>query len=227
MYSTYLVLMLGNLNLKADMALVGAKSFWNTHLMPVFFGSISVFSACGAVIFTTWLASLIHNEKLKEEIKVSLRFLGKLALMSLITASIFEVSKIYYGVTKLTDNPEAMGLLLKGKFAVNFWLSEVALAFVISFILLITPIKKHISLLAACGAIYTIGIFTLLYNLVIVGQLIPHFHEYNLTGVPKIYSYAPSLHEIMIFAGGIFFFITLFLLGERFLKGNKILVGNP
>lgn len=220
-FALFLV-MLGNLNLKADIALVGAKGFWSTHFMPVFFASISVFAACGAIILTTWLSSLIHNEKLNEENKISLRFLGKIALVFLITASIFEVFKIYYGMPTLSENPEAMELLLKGEFALNFWVGEVALAFVIPFIFLIATGKKSIILLAAAGAISTAGIFVMLYNLVIVGQLIPHFHEYNLVDSPKYYSYSPSLHEIMIFSGGIFFFITLFLLGERFLRGDGL-----
>jgi Ni/Fe-hydrogenase subunit HybB-like protein len=63
-----------------------------------------------------------------------------------------------------------------------------------------------------------IGVFILFYDLVIVGQLIPHYQHYHVVDLPQYYPYTPSLHEIMISVGAIFFFLTTFIFGEMLFK---------
>jgi molybdopterin-containing oxidoreductase family membrane subunit len=59
------------------------------------------------------------------------------------------------------------------------------------------------------------------YDLIIVGQLIPHFQAYDLFGYPEFYSYRPSLHELIMGAGAIGFFFTTYLLGEILFKNGR------
>ncbi len=69
-------------------------------------------------------------------------------------------------------------------------------------------------MLALAGLSSSIGIFITLYDLIIVGQLIPHYSQYNLVGMPEFYSYTPSLHEYMMVLGTLSFFAAAYILGE-------------
>ncbi len=65
-----------------------------------------------------------------------------------------------------------------------------------------------------------IGIFVMRYDLVIVGQLVPHFHGMGLIGYPEHFTYSPTLHEWLIVVGGFAFCGFMFLLGERLFHGH-------
>jgi molybdopterin-containing oxidoreductase family membrane subunit len=55
---------------------------------------------------------------------------------------------------------------------------------------------------------------------VVVGQIVPQFHEYGVIDLPAYYPYVPSLHEIMVTLGGIGLCVMGFLMGERLFKGH-------
>ena len=65
-----------------------------------------------------------------------------------------------------------------------------------------------------------IGIFVMRYDLVIVGQSIPGFHELGLVDLPHILPYAPTLHEWMVTLSGFTFCGVLFMMGERMFRGH-------
>lgn len=65
-----------------------------------------------------------------------------------------------------------------------------------------------------------IGIFIMRYDLIIVGQLVSHYHGLGLVHYPELFSYSPRLHEILVVLGGIGFCGLLFLAGERMFRGH-------
>lgn len=206
----------GNLNMNSDMALLGSRGFWAENYMPLFFLTVSTLSACCMLIVFIWLSSWLQNRKIDAELQNSISALFKLTIVLLIGAMSFAAMKTLGGFsTKFTENPEAMQLLVKGDFALNFWLGEIFLTGILPiFLLFLSKGGKRVGILALACVSSIIGIFTTFYDLVIVGQLIPHFHQYNLFDVPKFYSYSPSLHEYMMVTGAISFFFTAFIVGE-------------
>nr|NIS40793.1 hypothetical protein [Desulfuromonadales bacterium] len=75
-------------------------------------------------------------------------------------------------------------------------------------------------LLIASG-LMIIGIFIMRYDLVIVGEVIPVYHELGVREFPGLLSYVPSFHEIMITLGGFGMVGFLFLLGEKIFNGHR------
>ena len=206
----------GNLNMNSDMALLGSRGFWAENYMPVFFLTVSTLSACCGIILFTWLSSWLQNRRLDAESLNAMNPLFKLTVVLRIGVGCFAAMKALGGFSsKFADNPEAMRLLVRGDFAMNFWLGEIVLAILLPLALLaLSGGGKKMGLLALASFSTLIGIAVTFYDLIIVGQLIPHFHQYNLYGYPSLYSYSPSLHEYMMIVGSVSFFLMAFLAGE-------------
>ncbi|KAB2890322.1 MAG: hypothetical protein F9K32_09135 [Desulfobulbaceae bacterium] len=206
----------GNLNMNSDMALLGSRGFWAENYMPVFFLTVSTLSACCGIILFTWLSSWLQNRRLDAESLNAMNPLFKLTVVLLIGIGCFAAMKALGGFSsKFADNPEAMRLLVRGDFAMNFWLGEIVLAILLPLALLaFSGGGRKIGLLALASFSTLVGIAVTFYDLIIVGQLIPHFHQYNLYGYPELYSYSPSLHEYMMIVGSVSFFLMAFLAGE-------------
>ena len=213
----------GNLNLNSDMALIGARGFWAENYMPLFFLTVSALSACGAVAMLVPFNYWFNNRELSEELLSTLGALGRMSQVLIGGILLFQVMKILGGFwPTFTANPEALQLLVRGDYAANFWLGEVGLA--VALPLLLTILSKggrRPGILALAGISILSGIFITFYDLIIVGQLIPHFQAYNLFGYPQFYSYSPSPHEFIMVAGAIGFFFTAYLLGELLFKNSR------
>jgi len=210
---------MGNLNMNSDMALLGTRGFWSENYMPLYFLSLSTLTGCGAILLFSWLGKMITGKTVDIKDDKALKATGKLFMLLLVGILYFTGVKIMGGFSpRFTKNPEAMYLLVQGGFALNFWIGEVALAVLLPLVLLLVTRGKNLNILALAGFSCLAGAFVLFYDLVIVGQLIPHYHQYNVVGLPKYYSYSPSLHEIMITIGAIFFFLAAFILGEMIFK---------
>lgn len=206
----------GNLNMNSDMAILGARGFWAENYMPLFFLIVSTLSAACFLVVLLWCSSWLQKRNIEEKIRGSVESVYKLTMVLVIGALCFAVMKALGGFSeKFTDNPEAMQMLVRGDFALNFWLGEIVLAGILPIILLLlSKGGKNIGLFAIAGLSALIGISVTFYDLIIVGQLIPHFHQYNLYGDPAFYSYSPTLHEYMMVAGTTSFFFLAFLAGE-------------
>lgn len=210
---------MGNLNMNSDMELLGARGFWSENYMPLYFLSLSTLTGCAAILLFSWLGKVFGGQSQTIEMNRALKTTGKLFLVLLLGILYFTGVKIMGGFfPQFTKNPEAMSLLVQEDFALNFWIGEVGLAVLIPLALLLISKGKNSNVLALAGISCLTGTFVLFYDLVIVGQLIPHYYQYNVVDLPKYYSYSPSLHEIMITTGAIFFFLAAFVLGEMLFK---------
>ena len=211
---------MGNLNMNSDMAILGARGFWSENYMPLYFLSLSTVTGCAAILLFSWLGRIFKGKKTDTDLEdKALKATGRLFMVLLLGILYFTGVKVMGGFyPTFTKNPEAMHLLVQGGFALNFWIGEVALAVLLPLLLILVTGGKNIPLLALAGISCLIGTFVLFYDLVIVGQLIPHYHQYNVVGLPEYYAYSPSLHETMITAGAIFFFLAAFVFGEILLR---------
>ena len=210
---------MGILNMNSDMAILGSRGFWSENYMPIYFLSLSTIIGCAAVLLFSWLGRLLNGRKSSPAEDRALKATGKLFMLLLLGFLYFTVVKIMAGYSPaFTKNAEAMFLLVRGGFALNFWVGEVGLAVLIPLLLILVSRGKQIPVLVLAGFSCLIGAFVLFYDLVIVGQLIPHYHQYNVVDLPEYYSYSPSLHEFMISGGSILFFLTAFIFGEILIR---------
>ena len=210
----------GNLNMNSDMALLGSRGFWAENYMPLFFLIMSTLLACCSLTMFVWLSYKLYDRTIDSETRNSVAAIRKLTLLLLIGAMAFGAMKILGGIsTKFTENPLAMQVLVHGDFAVKFWIGEIILTSILPlFIMLLCKGSNKIGICAFACLSSTIGVFITFYNLIIVGQLVPHFNTYDLFDMPRYYSYSPSLHESMMTMGVLFFFFAAFILGEIILN---------
>lgn len=214
-----------NLNMKEDMSMVGAHGFWPDQFMAIYFFALAlVLGGCALILFN-WIADKIGKDRMSLEARGSVQALGKLTATGLVIMAFFVGWKVLMGFSGGSEKIAVMQLLFSGKLAFSFWLGEVAMAVVIPLMIYFGLKKRSIGSLALFSTISLTGIFFTLYNMVIAGQLVPHFAQYNIVGLPKYYSYTPSLHEFMMFAGAVFLVMMLFIAGELYFRPSRLSVG--
>ena len=91
---------------------------------------------------------------------------------------------------------------------------------VIPFLIILAVKARNIPLMAFGSASSIIGILVMRYDLIIIGQVVPGFHEYNVVDMPHLLPYSPTLHEWMVTIAGFTFCGVLFMLGERMFRGH-------
>lgn len=207
-------------NLGAVFGLLNGREFWHGPYMPIYFITSAAMSGCVAIIFFTYLAYRFNGWKMDKTMKDSMESVGKLAALFMAITFFFTCWKMISGVTGHPPGKyEAMQLLLTGDYATNFWFGEVLLGMVLPFFLILTVKGRNMLVLFFASFMAITGIFTMRYDLVIVGQLIPHYHGLGLVDYPDYYTYVPRLHENLVVAGGIAFCLMLFMLGEKLFRG--------
>ncbi len=110
--------------------------------------------------------------------------------------------------------------LISGPYAKNFWYGEVGLGLAIPFLIILAVRARNLTAMAIGSLASIVGIFVMRYDLVIVGQIIPGFHEMNIVNLPHILPYTPTLHEWMVTLSGFAFCGVLFMMGERLFRGH-------
>lgn len=127
-------------------------------------------------------------------------------------------------IAGVTGNPPgkyaAMMTLINGPYALNFWMGEILLGMVLPFALIMAVRGNNMRVLFAASLAGMIGIFFMRYDLVIVGQLVPHYHGMGLVNYPELFTYSPTVHEWLVTIGGIAFCFFLFIAGERLFRGH-------
>ena len=208
-------------NLGAVFGLLNGREFWHGPYMPIYFITSAAMSGCVAIIFFTYLAYRANNWKMSDDMKHSLESVAKLGALMMAIILFFTSWKMITGVT---GNPPgkytAMMALINGPYSVNFWIGEIALGMVIPFALILAVRGRNMPVLFIASLAGMIGIFFMRYDLVIIGQLVPHYHGMGLVDYPELFTYVPTLHEWMVTLGGIGFCGFLFLAGERLFRGH-------
>ncbi len=208
-------------NLGAVFGLLNGREFWHGPYMPIYFITSAMMSGCAAVLFFTWLAYRINGWEMSPSMQKALSATAKLGALLMAIIMFFTTWKVLSGIAgKPPGKYEAMLAIIKGNYALNFWGAEVLMGMVIPFIIILAVRAKKMKALFIAGALSMVGIFFMRYDLVVVGQIVPHFHEMALTGIPQYFSYVPSFHEIMITLGGFSFCAMAFLIGEKLFHGH-------
>ncbi len=208
-------------NLGAVFGLLGAREFWHGPYMPIYFITSAMMSGCAAILFFTWLAYKLNNWEMSDAMKRSLSATGKLGAMLMAVIMFFTTWKVLSGIAGHPPGKyEAMMSIIKGNYALNFWGGEVLMGMVIPFVIILAVKAKNMNAMFVAGALGMVGIFFMRYDLVVVGQLVPHFHEYNIVDLPNYFSYMPSFHEVMVTLGGMGLCAMAFLMGEKLFKGH-------
>jgi Ni/Fe-hydrogenase subunit HybB-like protein len=207
-------------NLGAVFGLLAGREFWHGPYMPIYFITSAMMSGCAAVIFFSWAGYRANNWQMSESYKNALHVTSKLMLLLICVIAFFTTWKMIGGITGKGAKVESMMALINGPYAVNFWIGEIMLGMVIPFALILLARAGNIKTLFAASASMMIGIFIMRYDLVIVGQIVPHFSGMGIVDLPRYFSYTPSLHEILIIVGSLGLCGMGFLMGERLFKGH-------
>jgi molybdopterin-containing oxidoreductase family membrane subunit len=208
-------------NLGAVFGLLNAREFWHGPYMPIYFITSAAMSGCIAIIFFTWLAYRANNWRMSEELKQSMESVAKVGALMLAVIMFFSCWKMISGVSGHPPGKyEAIMALVSGPYALNFWGGEVALGMVIPFVIIMLVRGRNMNALFAAALAGMVGIFFMRYDLVVVGQLVPHYHGMGLIDYPEFLSYTPSLHENLVVLGGVAFCLMLFLMGEKLFRGH-------
>ena len=208
-------------NLGAVFGLLNGREFWHGPYMPIYFITSAMMSGCATVIFFHWLAYKINGWKMSTKLENSLYSVGKLGALLYIVILFFTTWKMISGYTgQQPGKYESIMALINGPFANNFWYGEVAMGLVIPLLIIMAVRAKNVTAMALGSMLSIVGIFVMRYDLVIVGQIIPGFHELNIVNLPHILPYSPTLHEWIITLSGFTFCGVLFMMGERLFRGH-------
>ena len=208
-------------NLGAVFGLLNGREFWHGPYMPIYFIASAAMSGCVAILFFTILSYKVNGWKMSEKMRFSMESVAKMGALMMAVILFFTSWKMIAGVTGHPPGKfAAMEALISGPYAVNFWLGEIGLGMVLPFLIILAVRGKNMNALFAASLAGMIGIFFMRYDLVIVGQLVPHYHGMGLVDYPELYTYSPSLHENLIVLGGIAFCGLLFLVGEKMFRGH-------
>jgi molybdopterin-containing oxidoreductase family membrane subunit len=208
-------------NLGAVFGLLNAREFWHGPYMPIYFITSAAMSGCVAIIFFTYIAYKANNWKMSAELEKAMEGVAKVGALMMAVIIFFTCWKMISGISGHPPGKyEAIMSLISGKYALNFWGGEVMLGMVIPFAIILAVRGKNMPALFAASLAGMIGIYFMRYDLVIVGQLVPHYHGMGLVDYPELLSYTPSLHENLVVVGGVAFCLMLFLMGEKLFRGH-------
>lgn len=209
-------------NLGAVFGLTYGKDLWHGPYIPICFIVSGAMAGGFAVLFSTYLAYKANGWELTKPIRQSLAATRRLTIFFVSTVIFFTVWKL---ITFITGNPrgdfEIVHLLLNGEYAGFFWIGEILLCLVIPMVLLIVSKGTNLPLIFIAAVSGLIGTYFMRYDLVIVGQLMPHYSGMGLVDYPQHFTYTPTLHELIITAGGFGLWGFLFMLGEKVFKGHE------
>jgi len=194
-----------------------ARPFWHGSFMPVYIIITALVSGTALIIMVMYFHHFVRNLEMDEQDRRLIRLLGRiLALMIfiLIFSVFWNVVVGLYG--KQPGHYEPVMALLTGKLSLNFWMGEIVIGLVVPLLLLMRHDRTPFSTMMA-SLLALIGMFFMRYDMTIAGQLYPlRLQEYGLED--GLFSYSPSLSEVLIVIGCLAFSAFAYTLAEKLLK---------
>lgn len=210
-------------NLGAVFGLLMGREFWHGPYMPIYFIASAMMTGCAAIIFFHILGYKVNNEKMSAPMKNALRVTAKLGVLLICVILFFTIWKMLSGIAgQPAGKYEAIMALVGGPYALNFWVGELGMGMIFPLVMFIRSKGENMKMMFAGSLSMLIGILVMRYDLVIVGQIVPVFHELGVNEYKHLLSYVPSLYETVIALGGIGITGFLFLLGEKLFAGHKV-----
>lgn len=209
-------------NLGGVFATLIARPYWHGPLMPIYFIISALVTGAALTIFFTYISYKLRKKEFDEKIKNAMFSIGKFFAVALAILLFFYVWEVIVGIFCTPHGKfEVTMALLAGPLKYNFWIFEVGLGLLVPLfttlaVLLFTRARSITTLFVAAISCI-VGIFIMRYDLVVAGQIVPVWHSIEAAGYDCYATYAPSLFEIGITAGGFGLCMFLYLMAERFL----------
>lgn len=208
-------------NLGAIFGMLHAREFWYGPYLPIYFIVSALASGCAAIIIFTYLGYKVNNEIMDKPMQRAMEVVGKLCALMIGVLIFFNVWKIITGFVGGGGKYEALMAMLAGPYALNFWIFEAGIGMLIPFAMFLYSKGKNIPMMFVASVLMTIGIFVMRYDLVVIGQVVPVYHEMGVSEYKGLLSYTPSFYEIMVVLAGMGIVALSFLVGERVFSGHK------
>lgn len=206
---------MANTNLGAVFATLPGHPFWYGSQLPVYFLASAFMSGAAAIVLFTHFAFAIRNEEVDPETFTGVQgaakvMAGVLFLIGVSTA--WKFISFYVGGSEA--GTLAADSLLKGPLATNFWVFEICVGMIIPIFILVMSRFRSMQAMSSAALMALVGGFFQRYDLVVAGQLVPHYYGWD--NLPTYMSYFPSVAEFLVTLGGIGILGTGFLMGERY-----------
>ncbi len=210
-------------NLGAVFGLLMGREFWHGPYMSIYFIASAMMTGTAVIFLFHYLAYRVNRESMEPEMVESLDVTRKLGILLISVIIFFTTWKMVAGLAGQPGGKyEAVMALVSGPFALNFWLFEMGFGLFIPLVLFILSRGRNMGMMMAGSLMMIIGIFIMRYDLVIVGQIVPVYHELGVREASELLTYFPSFHEIIITLGGFGVAAFLFLIGEKLFAGHKV-----
>ncbi len=197
----------------AIFAVVGARPFWHTGLLPITFLVSAVLSG-GALVVCLAPLFVRGGEGFREVVGSLAKLLGWLLAFGLLTLISEIVVTLKGGIPSHTA---ALWIMMTGRFAWVFWVLQIGGGIFIPLFLLFGRPRLNLKTSAIASFLILIGVFAFRLNMVIPQLSVPAF-----PGLPEAYhssrtltSYIPSLTEWALLFFVVGFAGLIFLSGYR------------
>lgn len=212
-------------NLGAVFGLLMGREFWHGPYMSIYFIASAMMTGTAIIYLFHHLAYKVNGQSLSQDrpMMESLDVVRRLGILLICVIIFFTTWKMVAGVAGQPGGKyEAIMALVKGPYAINFWLFEAGFGLIFPLVLFYLSKGKNLAMMFWGSAMMIVGIFIMRYDLVIVGQIVPVYHELGVNEATHLLSYFPSFHEIIITLGGFGVAFFLFLVGEKIFDGHKV-----
>ncbi len=208
-------------NLGAIFGMLNGRGLWYGPYVPVYFIALAIVSGCAAIIFFTWLAYKITDEKMDRPMLRALEAVSKLCMLMIVIVLFLTGWNIITGLTGRPDKVIALKAMMTGPFAFNFWVVEILIGLVIPFVLFLFSKCRSVGLGFLASAMMLVSIFFMRYDLVVLGQVVPMAYDLGVREYPSLLTYTPTFHEISVVVAGLGICVTTFMIGEKVFRGHK------
>lgn len=206
--------MAANTNLGSVFASLAAHPFWFGAQIPIYFLGCAFLSGAAAIVMFTFLAHKMRGREIDADTLESFQTAGKIMALALL---LIGISTTWRYINLMSGGVEQarLGALatLTGPLAFNFWVFEVMIGMIFPIGLLVMTKFKSAPAMAFASFMVLVGMFISRYDMVVAGQLPPVWTGWD--GL-SLFTYVPSLMEILVTLGGLSLIGAAFMLGERF-----------
>jgi molybdopterin-containing oxidoreductase family membrane subunit len=202
--------------LGAVFGLVLARPFWHGSFLPVYTIITAVVSGTALIILVMYFQHYVRGLEMDDTDRRVIRLLGRIlrmVLFLLIFSVFWNVVMGLYG--KQPGSYEPVMAMISGSLSVNFWLGEIIIGLVVPMGLLIRKDRTPFTTMLA-SLLAIVGMFFMRYDMTISGQLYPMRQRTDLVG--GLFSYTPSVTEILIVLGCMAFSAMVYTLVERYMS---------
>nr|MDA3786668.1 polysulfide reductase NrfD [Deltaproteobacteria bacterium] len=204
-----------NTNLGAVFSTLSANPFWYGSKLPIYFLASAFMSGAAAAILFTSMAFKIRHREVDSTTMAALQSAGKVLILTLFLVAVATAWRfISFFVGGAEGGRVAALALTSGPLAINFWIFEILIGLAFPLGLLAMTKLKSVPAMTLAALMTLVGQFFARYDLVIAGQMVPHYAGWD--NLPTYFSYVPSVSEFMVVLAGIGVVGATFLLGERF-----------